>query len=103
MAQRFIGVRPFEIIWDSLSLSWFETIVRRFLVKGLIAVMIIFWAIPSAIVGSISNITYLQHKVPFLHWIKDVPGPILGVISGVLPALALSLLMSIVPGILRCK
>lgn len=102
MSQRHLGVRPFEIVWDSLSLSWWQNIIRKFFMMGLITAMIIFWAIPSALVGAISNIEYLSEKVPFLGWIGDLPSVIKGVLSGVIPALALSLLMSIVPGILRC-
>lgn len=103
MSQRYLGVRPFEIIWGSLSMSWWETIVRKFAIKALITAMIIFWAIPSALVGTISNIEYLSSKVPFLHWISKLPTVVQGILSGVVPALALSLLMSIVPGILRCE
>lgn len=103
MSDRYLGVRPFEILWESLSMSWVETIVRSFLIKSLITAMIIFWAIPSALVGSISNIEYLSEKVSFLRWVGGLPSAIKGVLSGVIPALALSLLMSIVPGILRCK
>ena len=103
MAHRYIGVRPFEVIWDSLRMSWFETIARKFLIKALITAMIIFWAIPSALVGTISNIEYLSEKVSFLGWIGDLPDAVKGIVSGVVPALALSLLMSIVPGILRCE
>ena len=76
---------------------------RKFTMQATIAVLVIFWSIPCAIVGMISNIAFLADKVPFLHWILDVPKAILGVIQGLLPALALSLLMSIVPGIVRCK
>ncbi|EXJ79879.1 hypothetical protein A1O3_08164 [Capronia epimyces CBS 606.96] len=101
MSQRYLGVRPFEIVWDSLSMSWWQSIIRRFFMMGLITAMIIFWAIPSALVGTISNIEYLSEKVSFLKWIGDLPSVVKGVLSGVLPALALSLLMSIVPGILR--
>lgn len=103
MSHRLIGVRPCEIIWPSLHMAWWEAIVRKFSIRAAITAMIIFWAIPSAAVGTISNITYLSTKVPFLHWIKDLPNAVKGLISGVLPAVALSLLMSIVPGILRCK
>ncbi|EXJ83892.1 hypothetical protein A1O1_07521 [Capronia coronata CBS 617.96] len=101
MSQRYIGVRPFEIVWESLSMSWWESIVRRFFMMGLITAMIIFWAIPSALVGTISNIEYLSEKVSFLGWIGDLPSVIKGLLSGILPAAALSLLMSVVPGILR--
>jgi hypothetical protein len=103
MAQRYLGVRPFEILWDSLSMSWWQTIIRRFSIQALICALIIFWAIPCAAVGAISNIDYLSEKVSFLSWIGKLPSSIKGILSGVLPALALSFLMSIVPGILRCK
>jgi calcium permeable stress-gated cation channel len=102
MAQRYIGVRPFEIVWESLSMSWIETIARSFLVKSFITALIIFWAIPCAFVGTISNIQYLSEKVSFLGWVGNLPKAVEGIISGFLPAVALSLLMSIVPGILRC-
>ncbi|KAK5212168.1 hypothetical protein LTS13_007962 [Exophiala xenobiotica] len=101
MSHRLIGVRPFEIVWHSLSMSWWEAIVRKFVFRAAITTMIIFWSIPSALVGTISNIEYLSKKVFFLHWIALLPKAIQGILSGVLPAVALSLLMSIVPGILR--
>ncbi len=56
---------------------------------------------PAAFVGIASNINFLSSKVPFLGWIQDLPSAITGVIQGLLPALALSLLMSIVPVLLR--
>ena len=103
MAKRYIGVRPFEILWGALSMSWLEGIARSFLVKAFITTLIIFWAIPCALVGTISNIQTLSEKVKFLGFIQHLPGAILGIVSGFLPAVALSLLMSIVPGILRCE
>lgn len=43
----------------------------------------------------------LADLFPFLAWIMKLPDVILGVIQGLLPALALSLLMAIVPWLLR--
>ncbi|KAL4929795.1 putative DUF221 domain protein [Aspergillus undulatus] len=101
MTPRFIGISPDEVVWSALNLSWWQRIVRRFLVQGGIAAMIIFWSIPSAAVGIISNISYLSREVPFLGWIDDLPEVIKGVIAGLLPAAALALLMSCVPVICR--
>lgn len=98
-----VGVRPCEISWPTLRLTWFERLVRKFLMKGFITAMIIFWSLPSALVGLISNISFLTTKVPFLHWIDLLPTPVLGLISGLLPAVALHILMSLVPGIMRSK
>ncbi|KAE8354584.1 DUF221 domain protein [Aspergillus coremiiformis] len=101
MTPRFIGISPREVVWSALNLSWWQRIVRKFLVQGGIAALVIFWSIPSALVGTISNITYLSDMVPFLHWIDKLPETIKGVIAGLLPSAALVLLMSLVPIICR--
>ncbi|KAK1828790.1 hypothetical protein QBC39DRAFT_374387 [Podospora conica] len=101
MSPRFIGIRPEEIIWSSLRMKWWEQIMRRFFMLGFIAVAIIFWSVPSAFVGTISNIDSLVEMVNFLGFIQKLPAPILGVIKGLLPALALSWLMAAVPMMLR--
>ena len=101
MRAEIIGVRPQEIIWTSLSFRWWERIIRRFLIQGFIACMVIFWSLPALLVGLLSNIAYLAKNVVFLHWILHLPKVILGLISGLLPAVALSLLMSVVPFIMR--
>ena len=102
MTDRYIGVRPYEIVWASLSMAWWSRIVRRFSIQALIVTMIIFWALPCALVGMISNIQVIAVKVSFLHWILDLPKVVLGLLSGLVPALALSWLMATVPWIIRC-
>ena len=101
MAPRFIGISPREVEWSALNLSWWQRIVRKFLVKGGIAALVIFWSIPSALVGAISNITYLTSMVPFLSFIDALPDTVKGIIAGLLPSAALALLMSLVPIICR--
>lgn len=101
MRPEIVGVRPHEIIWSSLSLPWWERIIRRFLMQGFIALMVLFWSLPAVLVGMVSNIESLTEMAPFLRWIKSIPPVILGFISGLLPAVALALLMSLVPVILR--
>ena len=101
MSQRFIGVRPDEIVWSALRMTWWEQIVRRIAVQASIVVMIIFWAIPCAIVGILSNINFLAQKVVFLNWILKLPNALLGLLTSLLPAVALALLMAAVPGYMR--
>ncbi|EAW14937.1 putative DUF221 domain protein [Aspergillus clavatus NRRL 1] len=101
MTPRFIGISPREVVWSSLNLSWWQRIVRKFAIKGGIAALIIFWSIPSAAVGTISNITYLTHLIPILGFIDKLPDTLKGVIAGLLPSAALVLLMSLVPIICR--
>lgn len=103
MEPDIVGVRPNEIVWTSLYMTWWEKIIRRFLIQGLITVMVIFWTIPSAMVGFVSQIKNLTKLVPFLGFLNKLPTVILALISGLLPAIALKVLMSLVPCIMRCK
>ncbi|GKT51158.1 uncharacterized protein ColSpa_11339 [Colletotrichum spaethianum] len=103
MSPRYIGIRPDEVVWSSVRMRWFERIVRGFLMRAIVTAAIVFWSIPSAIVGTVSNIKFLANLFPFLAWIAELPGPVTGIISGLLPALALSFLMAIVPWLLRGK
>jgi hypothetical protein len=101
MSPRFIGIRPDEVVWHSLRIGWFARMVRRVGMLALIIVAIIFWVFPAGLVGIASNITFLAETFTFLRWLNLLPAPITGVIQGFLPALALSLLMAIVPWLLR--
>lgn len=103
MTPRHIGISPKEVVWSALDLSWWQRIVRKFLIKGGIAALVVFWSIPAAIVGTISNVTYLTKILPFLSFINKLPNVITGIIAGLLPSAALVLLMSLVPIICRCK
>ncbi|KAH7305826.1 hypothetical protein B0I35DRAFT_443346 [Stachybotrys elegans] len=100
MATRLLGIRPNEVIWSSLRMPWWEIIVRRTFVTIVIIAAIIFWSIPSAFVGLVSNIESLS-TFPLLTWITLLPQPILGFLSGFIPPFALSLLMALVPAMLR--
>ncbi|KAF7555800.1 hypothetical protein G7Z17_g1890 [Cylindrodendrum hubeiense] len=100
MAPRYIGVQPNEIVWKSLFIPWWQLFLRRYVVFAFIAAMIIFWAIPVGIVGIIAQVSTLQ-KIQGLTWIADIPPIILGLISGLLPSVALAILMSLVPVIMR--
>jgi hypothetical protein len=102
MSPRFIGVQPKEIVWKTLKISWWQRVIRNFLVLGFITALIVFWAIPVAAVGLVSNVSYLE-TISFLTWLKKIPTVIMGVVSGLLPSVALSILMSLVPIIMRGK
>lgn len=101
MANRYVGIRPDEVIWESLAIPWWQITVRRYAVLAFITAMIIFWAIPVAFVGLVSNINYLA-SIDFLTWLKRIPPVIMGVVTGLLPSVLLSVLMSLVPIVIRC-
>ncbi|OAQ95343.1 hypothetical protein VFPFJ_01453 [Purpureocillium lilacinum] len=100
MTPKVVGVKPEEVVWKSLSIPWWQLVIRRYAVYAFIAVLIIFWAIPVAIVGLIAQVNTLK-QLPGLTWLDSIPKPILGVVSGLLPSVALSILMSYVPIIMR--
>ncbi|CZT07318.1 related to A.thaliana hyp1 protein [Rhynchosporium agropyri] len=100
MSPRYIGVNPNEVVWKSQKFTWSARIMRRIAVLGFVTALIVFWAIPVAFVGLVSNIQYLT-SYSWLAWLNKIPKSILGVISGLLPSVALAILMSLVPVIMR--
>ncbi|KAF1814265.1 phosphate metabolism protein 7 [Eremomyces bilateralis CBS 781.70] len=101
MEPRQWGISPDDIIWSNLSMPSYQRTVRYIIVTAAICALIIFWAIPVALVGIISNVNYLTENVAFLRWINDIPDVILGVVTGLLPVVLLAVLMSLVPVICR--
>ncbi|PYI03039.1 DUF221-domain-containing protein [Aspergillus sclerotiicarbonarius CBS 121057] len=101
MAPRYIGLEPTQVIWSNLRIKWWERLIRYSATIAFVIALIVFWAIPTAVVGTISNINYIVNKVPFLGFIEDVPSWILGVITSLLPTILMSVLMALLPIILR--
>lgn len=101
MSTKLLGIRPDEIVWSSLRMPWWERIMRKTGVFALIVGAIIFWALPTAFIGFVSNISNLIALVPFLKVLLLIPGPIMQFIQGFTPPLALTLWMSLVPYMLR--
>lgn len=101
MAPRVIGIDPSEVIWSNMRLQWWERLVKFAATTAFVVALVIFWSIPVAVVGLVSKVDYLTEKLPWLGFINDIPKPILGVITGLLPAVALAILMALLPIILR--
>ncbi|KAF8538848.1 hypothetical protein BDD12DRAFT_840620 [Trichophaea hybrida] len=101
MAPRYIGLTPEEIIWSNMKLQWWERLVKFAITTAFVVALVIFWSIPVAIVGAISQINYLVEKVPFLSFINKIPESLLGIITGILPVVMLAVLMALLPIVLR--
>ncbi|KAF1931316.1 DUF221-domain-containing protein [Didymella exigua CBS 183.55] len=97
MAARQLGVMPQEVVWQNLKIGTSQHLIRWAIATAIIAVMIIFFAVPVAFVGLISNINYLAERFTWLSWILDIPKVILGVVTGLLPTVMLAVLMALVP------
>ncbi|KAF9701399.1 hypothetical protein EKO04_000452 [Ascochyta lentis] len=100
-SSRQLGVLPEEVIWKNLEMGAKNRMIRHILATVAIVALIIFWSIPVALVGIISNINYLTENVPFLGFIDNIPSKILGVVTGLLPVILLAVLMALVPIICR--
>ncbi|KAI5969540.1 PHM7 [Candida margitis] len=99
--KRVTGIAPDDVIWPNLQLTPTKRRIQAILANTFLTLMIIFWCIPVAVVGAISNINFLTEKVHFLRFINNMPKVILGVITGLLPSVALSILMSLVPPVIK--
>ena len=101
MTPRYIETAPEDVIWGNMQLVWWQRLIRVYAINGAIAALVVFYAIPTAFVGSISNITYLTNLLPWLRFIYNLPTQILGLITGLLPAVMLAIWLSLLPYILR--
>lgn len=103
MAPRYTGMNPSEVIWSNLRINWWERVIRQILTISFVVALIIFWSIPVAFVGAISNIDSLT-ETPGLEWLSflnSIPDTIMGVVEGLLPTILLAALMALLPIILR--
>lgn len=98
--SRLIGVVPNELVWRNLAMPQAERLSKKSAANVFIVALIIFWSIPTAIVGTISNVNYLS-SFEWLHWLQNLPAPIIGLLTGFLPPLLTSLLASYVPNLMR--
>ncbi|KAF2207692.1 hypothetical protein CERZMDRAFT_115042 [Cercospora zeae-maydis SCOH1-5] len=97
MTPKELGPPPQDVIWKNIIKPFWK--VKAFNLAGtaFIWFLCIFWTIPVAVIGAISNINNLTSEVSFLSFINDIPPVILGVVTGLLPVLLLSILMLLVP------
>ncbi|KZT62553.1 DUF221-domain-containing protein [Calocera cornea HHB12733] len=100
MTFKHIEVAPEDVIWANLGLNPYEMKIRAAISLGLSIGLIIVWSFPVAFVGAISNVNHLC-TYNWLSWICRLPSVVVGIISGILPPLGLSLLMMCLPIVLR--
>ncbi|KAF7905780.1 hypothetical protein EAF00_000059 [Botryotinia globosa] len=100
MAPRTVEISPNDVLWDNMSIKWWEAWLRTAVITAVVLGMIILWSIPVAWTSSLSQISSLVNTKHWLHWLKVIPEKVLQAVAGVLPAIVLSILLSLVPTIL---
>ncbi|KAH5451256.1 hypothetical protein HBI30_132720 [Parastagonospora nodorum] len=101
MTPRTVEVNPAYVLWENLSMKWWERYVRMFSVIVLIVALVIFWGIPVSATGALSQVNTLTEKVHFLRFINAFPTWAISFVQGVLPPLFLAILFAILPILLR--
>lgn len=101
MAPRLIEIDPQDVVWENMSIPWWQSYIRTAAVGTVIAGMIVLWAIPVAFTSALSQISTLADTVPFLSFLLALPGWLISALQGVLPAAFLAILMVLLPMILR--
>ncbi|RAL60250.1 hypothetical protein DID88_000030 [Monilinia fructigena] len=97
---RTVEISPNDVLWDNMSIKWWEAWLRTAVITAVVLGMILLWSIPVAWTSTLSQISSLVSTKPWLHWLTVIPEKVLQAIAGVLPALVLSILLSLVPTIL---
>ncbi|ODH24174.1 hypothetical protein ACO22_05337 [Paracoccidioides brasiliensis] len=101
MAPRLVEISPDDVIWDNMSIKWWERYLRTFGVLVIVSAMVVGWAFPVAFTGLLSQLTYLEGQFSWLRWLSKLPTWLISAIQGILPPLFLAILMAILPLLLR--
>ncbi|CAD6580331.1 MAG: hypothetical protein ASARMPREDX12_009526 [Alectoria sarmentosa] len=101
MAPRVVEISPDDVIWDNMSMRWWESYVRPAVVIVIIVGLVIGWAFPVSFTAVLSQIKTLTGTVKWLHWLANAPKEVFSIIQGVLPQAILALLLILLPIILR--
>ncbi|KAJ5244478.1 hypothetical protein N7489_004574 [Penicillium chrysogenum] len=101
MAPRVVEISPDDVIWDNMSIKWWERYLRSFGIITLVSAMVVGWAFPVAFTGLLSQLAYLEGAFPWLAWLGKLPDWLISAVQGILPALCLAILMALLPLILR--
>ncbi|KAF2165189.1 hypothetical protein M409DRAFT_24573 [Zasmidium cellare ATCC 36951] len=101
MSPRLVEISPDDVIWDNMSIKWWERYLRTGVVLIICAALVVLYAIPVAFTSIVGQITQLATFIPWLSWLLDAPKWIQSVIQGVLPPVLLSLILLLVPIIFR--
>ncbi|CAG9937035.1 unnamed protein product [Clonostachys rosea f. rosea IK726] len=102
MAPRVVEISPRDVVWDNMSLPWWQEWARTGVVVICIVAMVLLWAIPVAFTASLSQLDELIRQNEWLSFLKANPTitTVATAVAGVLPAILLSILLILVPIVL---
>ncbi|CUA76445.1 putative protein RSN1 [Rhizoctonia solani] len=95
MAEKYTEVALADVIWGNLGINPYEARIRKAISYAATAALMVFWAIP------VSKVAQLCVRFSWMRWLCKLPDVIVGIISGILPSVALAILMMLLPTVLR--
>jgi hypothetical protein len=101
MTPRIVEISPNDVLWDNMSIKWWERYIRVAFVVAISVGLVILYAIPVAFTALLSNIAELAKQVTWLAWLNDFPAIAKSIIQGILPPALLQLILILVPIIYR--
>ena len=101
MTPRIVEISPTDVLWENMSMKWWERYLRTALGFAISIGLIIVYAIPVAFTGLLSQIDTLAQQYTWLHWLAGLPTMVKAIIQGVLPPILLSAILALVPVIFR--
>ncbi|KAL1686821.1 hypothetical protein GGG16DRAFT_63488 [Schizophyllum commune] len=101
MTEKWMEAHPKDIVWANLDDGPVEMKLRKLISWAATIALIVFWAIPVAFVGTVSNVSGLCENISWLAWLCKIPSVPLGIIEGFLPPVLLAVLFALLPVILR--
>lgn len=96
MAPRLVEISPTDVIWDNMSMKWWETWLRTGVIMAIVTGMIVLWAIPVSATTLLGNIPTLIKRYSWLEFLRSAES-VIKPISGILPPIALAILMILPP------
>jgi signal transduction histidine kinase len=100
MAPRLVEISPDDVLWDNMSIKWWERYLRTGLVLAIAAGLIIFYAIPVTFTSLLAKISTLSDLRAF-NFLNSIPPFVINIIQGPLPPIILAVILSLVPIIFR--
>ena len=102
MAPRLVEISPDDVLWDNMSIKWWERYLRTGVVLVVCVALIVFYAIPVTFTSLLSKVTAIARAFPdVFDWLLDLPDVIKGIIEGILPPVLLAIILILVPIIFR--
>lgn len=103
MAPRVVEISPNDVIWENMSMSWWEQWVRVTLACSLVTGIVILWFFPVAFSASLSEIDTLIQRYQWLGFLRQNNNvyKFVKLAAGVLPQAFLAIILALVPIILN--